>query len=104
MYCGGNETIQYSLRIRARSLKGTVFDLSGATVAAARIQVQRQGSGVLLVDIAADDSGRFRLPKLEPGNYWLGISKVGFQLHVWDLRIVRFGRSKELKPKLSVGT
>lgn len=104
MYCGGNEIIQYSRRLRARSLRGTVFDRSGATVAAARVQVQRQGSDALVVDITADENGRFRLPKLEPGAYWLGISKYGFQLHVWDLRIVRLGWSKDLKSKLSVGT
>jgi hypothetical protein len=104
MYCGGNEIIQYSRHIRARSLKGTVFDQLGATVAEARIQVQRQGSDALVVDITADGNGQFRLPKLEPGAYWLGISKYGFQLHVWDLRIVRIGWLKVLKSKLSVGT
>ena len=104
MYCGGNEIIQYSRHIRARGLGGTVFDQSGATVAAARIQVQLQGADTLVVDITADENGRFRVPKLEPGAYWLGISKYGFQLHVWDLRIVRLGWSKELKSKLSVGT
>jgi hypothetical protein len=104
MYCGGNEIIQYSRHIRTRSLKGTVFDQWGATVAAARIQVQWQGSDALVVDITADENGRFHLPKLKPGTYWLGISKYGFQLHVWDLRIVRIGWSKDLKSKLSVGT
>ncbi len=104
MYCGGNEIIQYSRRIRARSLRGTIFDQTGATVAAARVQVQRQGSDTLVVDMTADDNGQFHLPKLAPGAYWLGISKSGFQLHVWDLRVVRFGWSKDLKPKLSVGT
>jgi hypothetical protein len=104
MYCGGNETIQYSRSIRARSLRGTVFDQLSVTVAAARVQVQRRGSEALVLDITADENGRFRLPKLEPGAYWLGISKSGFQLHVWDLRIVRFGWPKDLKPKLSVGT
>ena len=104
MYCGGNEIIQYSRRIRARSLSGTVFDQSGETIPAARIQVQRQGSDGLVVDITADENGRFRLPMLEPGAYWLGISKYGFQLHVWNLRVVRLGWPKDLKPKLSVGT
>jgi hypothetical protein len=104
MYCGGNEMIQYSRHIRARSLSGTVFDQAGGTIATARIQVQRQGSDGLVVDITANENGQFRLPKLEPGAYWLGISKYGFQLHVWELRIVRVGWSKYLKPKLSVGT
>jgi hypothetical protein len=104
MYSGGNEMIQYSRHIRARSLSGTVVDQSGGTVAAARIQVQRQGSDGLVADITADENGRFRLAKLEPGAYWLGISKYGFQLHVWDWRIVRLGWSKALNPKLLVGT
>ena len=104
MYCGGNQIVQYSDPIRARNLAGTVFDQSGATIAAARIQVQRQGSEALILDITADENGRFRLPKLEPGTYWLGISIYGFNLHVWDLRIVRFGWTKKLNPKLSVGT
>ena len=104
MYCGGNEIIQYSRRIRARSLSGTVFDQSGETIPAARIQVQQQGSDGLVVDITADENGRFRLPMLEPGAYWLGISKYGFQLPVWNLRAVRLGWPKDLKPKLAVGT
>ena len=65
MYCGGNEIVQYSRPIRARNLTGTVFDQSGATIAAARIQVQRQGSETLILDITADENGRFLLPKLE---------------------------------------
>ena len=96
--------IQYSRHIRARKLGGAVFDQSGATVPAARIHVQRQGSDGLVVDITADANGRFASPKREPSAYWLGISKYGFQLHVWDLRIVRLGWSKNLTPKLSVGT
>jgi hypothetical protein len=104
MYSGVNEVIQFSRPIRARSLRGTVFYGDDETVAAARIQVQRQGSDALVVDITADENGRFRLPSLEPGAYWLGITKSGCKLNVWDLHIVRFGWSKHLKSTLSLGT
>ena len=96
--------IQVSRPIRAAHVKGAVFDLSGANIPGARIQVQIQGSEALLVDINADENGRFKLPKLQPGVYWLGISSPGFNLHVWDLRIVRFGGTENLSPKLTVGT
>lgn len=96
-------TIQYSHPIQAKHLKITVFDPSSSTIEAATIQVQRLGSSTLLVDAKADGKGQFRLPQLEPGVYWLGISSSGFQLDVWELHIVRFGLTKELKPKLSVG-
>ena len=104
MYCGGNQTVQYSRPIRAASVTGTVLDVTGATIPGARIQLQLKGSESLLVDITADASGQFRLPKVSRGTYWLGISKYGFNLHVWDLRIVRFGGTKRLSPKLTVGT
>jgi len=104
MYCGGNQIIQLSRPIRAANVMGTVLDQSGATIPGARIQLQIQGSESLLVDITADENGRFRLPKVQRGAYWLGISTPGFNLHVWDLRIVRFGRTKKLSPKLTVGT
>jgi len=104
MYCGGNQIIQLSHPIRAANVMGTVLNQSGATIPGARIQLQIQGSDSLLVDITADEIGRFRLPRMQQGAYWLGISAPGFNLHVWDLRIVRFGGTKKLSPKLTLGT
>jgi hypothetical protein len=104
MYCGGNELVQYSEPIRAARLAGTVFDQVGGKIPHARVQVQVQGSESLLVDITADEKGRFRLPTLRKATYWLGISSPGFKLHVWTLRIVSLGGTKKLNPKLSVGT
>ncbi len=45
----------------------TVLDQSGAKIPGARIQMQIQGSESLLVDITADENGRFRLPKVQRG-------------------------------------
>jgi hypothetical protein len=88
----------YALKIPARRAEYSLTENACSPVHA------EPGQDTLVVDITADENGRFRLPKLAQGAYWLGISKYGFQLHVWDLRIVRFGWSKDLKPKLSVGT
>jgi hypothetical protein len=104
MYNGGNEMVQFARPIRASTVTGTVTDQTGAKIPGARVQVQIQGSDSILVDLTADDQGRFRLPALRTGAYWLGISYRGFNIHVWDLQIVRFGRTKNIRPKLSVGT
>jgi len=104
MFCGGNQMVQYAHPVRATKLSGAVFDVLGAPLPGARVQVQIRGEETLLVDMTADNSGRFRLPKLRPGHYWLGVSADGFNLHVWDLRIVRLGWMKMLRPKLTIGT
>ncbi len=104
MYSGGNEIVRFASPIRAAALAGTVLDPMGVTIPGARIQVQKQGADAIVVDITADDQGRFRLSTLRPGAYWLGISRAGFNLHVWDLRIVRFGGTKNLRAEISLGT
>src|ERR1017187_2941030 len=85
MYCGGNEMIVSPEPIRAAKVTGTVLDPTGLELPGARIQLQVQGSNSILLDITADEKGRFHLPKLQPAAYWLGISRAGFNLHVWDL-------------------
>jgi hypothetical protein len=104
MYCGGNQIVRFAHPIRAAKLVGTVLDQSDETIPGARVQLQIQGSKSILVDIAAGADGQFQLSKVQPGAYWLGISAPGFNLHVWDLRIVRFWGTKKLNPKLTVGT
>jgi hypothetical protein len=59
--------IQLSRPIRAANVMGTVLDQSGAKIPGARIKLQIQGSESLLVDITADENGRFRLPKVQRG-------------------------------------
>ena len=49
------------------NVMGTVLDQSGAKIPGARLQMQIQGSESLLVDITADENGRFRLPKVQRG-------------------------------------
>lgn len=99
MYCGGNEMIVAPEPIRSAKVTGTVLDPTGLELPGARIQLQVQGSNSILLDITADEKGRFHLPKLQPAAYWLGISRAGFNLHVWDLRITRSGGTVRLRSK-----
>ena len=80
------------------------MDPAGSVIPRARIQLQIQGSDEILLDIEADEKGRFRLPTLQPGMYWLGISSPGFNLHFWELRVVRDTGGKTVRAKLCLGT
>ena len=103
MYCGGNQLIDTG-SLSADRVTGTVVDLAGTAVPGAKIQVQVQGSEKILREIRATEQGTFRLPKLRPGVYWLGISSLGFNLHYWELRIVRREGPKAIRVELSLGT
>jgi hypothetical protein len=101
LYNGGNELRRMG-RLRASGIEGTVEAEGGGEIPRASVQVQ--GSKKILVDMWADDHGRFRLLLLQPGTYWLGISAGGFNLHIWELKIVRSLRVVKLRAVLSLGT
>jgi hypothetical protein len=103
LYNGGNELIKMG-SLRASGIEGTVEDPFGGEIPRASVQVQVQGSKKILVDIVADDHGRFRLLLLQPGTYWLGVSAPGFNLHIWGLKIERPLGVVKLRAKLSIGT
>ena len=103
MYCGGNQLV-YAGSLRGAHVTGIILDPSGAAIRRARIQVQIQGSDKILQDFEADEEGRFRLPRLPSGSYWLGISSPGFNLHYWELKIVHRTRTTKLRVGLSLGT
>lgn len=103
MYCGGNQLVDMG-ELRAESLSGVVVDPTGAEISLARVQVQLRGSDKLLHDFQANGKGRFALPELRPGTYWLGVSSPGFNLHFWRLQIAHGARHKTLKVELSLGT
>ena len=103
MYCGGNQLV-YAGSLRDVHVTGLIVDSSGAAIPRARIQLQIQGSDKILRDAEADETGRFRLPRLPKGSYWLGISSPGFNLHYWELNIVHRARTTTLRVELSLGT
>jgi hypothetical protein len=104
MYNGGNELVFVGV-VNASSVIGVVVSRIGREVMPrARVQAQAKGHTGLVLDTAADDRGRFKIPSLLPGEYWLGVSSPGFNLHYYDLRIERRQPAKRLQVELSVGT
>jgi hypothetical protein len=103
MYCGGNEIVNEG-RIEASSLAISVVDSNGEAMPHARVQVQAVGRSKMLIDREADKNGRFDLHGLEPGEYWLGSSIGGWNLHYWRLSISESYGRKKLLIKLSIGT
>jgi hypothetical protein len=81
-----------------------VVDPAGEGIRWARVQVQLRGSDIILRDIEAGRKGRFHLPLLKPGRYWLGVSAPGFNLHVWELELRDHAGTKALRVELSLGT
>ncbi len=104
MFCGGNE-LRFEGVLKASKVKGVVlfYDRSAA-LSDARVQVQIKGRTDILIEVTADAKGRFKLPDLRPGEYWLGVSSLGFNLHYWDLTINRSSGTKEVRVALSLGT
>jgi hypothetical protein len=99
----GNQLIDMG-PLDAAHVKGTVVDPTGAAIAGARVQVELRGSEELLQDTESDNQGHFRLRRLRPGNYWLGISAPGFNLNYRELKIAHGAGTKTLQVKLRVGT
>ena len=104
MYCGGNQIVQAEGVLLAAKLQGNVIDPSGSAIPHARIQVQRHNSERMITDTTADGRGRFSIPNLQPGRYWLGVSSYGFNLHIWDVQIEKRAGLKRLTVTLSLGT
>jgi hypothetical protein len=103
MYCGGNQLI-YEGQIEASALDISVVDPAGAALPRARVQVQVRGKNGIRMDKHADKDGRLRVRGLTSGEYWLGTSALGFNLHYWRLTISSFRGWKKLRVTLSPGT
>src|ERR1700678_1491364 len=85
------------------AIGGTVFDKTDALVPKAAVTIRNNGTNAE-IHLAADDSGYFKAPLLEPGTYTVTIVAGGFQ----DLRendvIVQVGQITTLTPHLSTGS
>src|SRR5260370_27388386 len=103
MYCGGNE-LRFEGDLKGSSVAGAIFDPTGVAIPRARVQVQVQGREEILKDLTSDDRGRFHLRGLRTGQYWLGISRAGFNLDYWRLTITRFSGEAKVRTTLSLGT
>jgi len=104
MYCGGNQLVDEG-QVTAKSVRGTVADFYDVAIAGARIQVQRVGHEAIIKQVEADRFGRFKIRGLPSGEYWLGASAPGMNLHYRRWLVPQRGGSEQyLKFKLSVGT
>jgi hypothetical protein len=60
--------------IQAGSISGTLMDPAGAVLRGAQVSIPEKGMTVL-----TDEQGRFFFSGLEPGNYMISVSYIGFQ-------------------------
>ncbi len=60
------------------TIVGTVHDASGAEIAGATITVTNIARGTTQTMVSGQD-GNYVIPFLPPGNYRVGVEKVGFQ-------------------------
>jgi hypothetical protein len=102
LYNGGNQII-FEGDLKASSVYGSIVDEWGDALPTAVVQIERYGSDHIVRETVSNKSGKFRLPSLQPGEYWLGISKGGFNLHYWYLIIEQSRGDRKLKVTLSIG-
>jgi outer membrane receptor protein involved in Fe transport len=83
------------------AISGTVMDSSGAVIPAASVTIQNKATN-FTVKLAADASGSFYAPLLEPGNYTVSIMASNFAGYRADNVVVVVGQVTSLLPHLAV--
>ena len=84
------------------SIGGVVTNPNKEVVTGAAVSVKNNGTNK--EDSATtDDSGRFKVPNLQPGNYTVTVNSSGFSPSTMDNIVVEIGRETNLEVALSVG-
>ena len=83
------------------AIGGTVFDSTGAAVARARVVIHNNGTNAEQ-SVDADESGYYRVTKLQPGSYTVTVSHQGFGTFKAQQVIVQVGAVTEISPRLKV--
>jgi len=84
------------------SIGGVVTNPNKEVVTGAAVSVKNNGTNK--EDSATtDDSGRFKVPNLQPGNYTVTVNSAGFSPSTMDNVVVEIGRETNLEVALSVG-
>ena len=84
------------------SIGGVVTNPNKEVVSGAAVTVKNIGTNK--EDTAtSDDSGRFKVPNLQPGNYSVTVNSSGFSPSTMDSVVVEIGRETNLEVALSVG-
>ena len=85
------------------AISGTVMDSTGAVVPNATITVKNNGTN-FSQSVTTDESGFFRVLKLQPTSYTVTIQAQGFALYTAKDVVVQVGTTTDVSPKLSVAS
>jgi hypothetical protein len=84
------------------TLKGTIYDQQGATVASAKVTVKNAATGLSNAQ-KTDAYGTFRLPALSPGSYQMAVEAPGFSKAVAENVVLTVGATVTYDVHLKVG-
>jgi hypothetical protein len=82
---------------------GTVTDSSGAAVPNAKVTVKNNGTNAEET-VMTDDTGYFRVGKLQPGNYTVSVTAQGFAPFTAQQVIVQVGSVTDISARLNVAS
>src|SRR5262245_32857063 len=85
------------------AISGTVVDASGAAVAGAKVTVQNNGTSLEQTAVS-DDSGYFRVSKLQPALYTVRVEASGMGPFTAENVQVQIGSVTEVSAKLNVAS
>src|SRR5882724_7197031 len=85
------------------AIGGTIFDGNGAVIPKAQVLVRNNGTNAEQT-VTTDDSGSYRVIKLQPGSYTVSVNHPGFSAYKAEQVIVGVGAVTEVSPHLQVGT
>jgi hypothetical protein len=85
------------------AIGGTVFDNTDAVVPKATVTIHNNGTNAE-IHVAADDSGFFKAPLVEPGTYTVTIGAAGFKEYRANDVIVQVGQLTTVTPHLATGS
>ena len=85
------------------AIGGTVFDTTEATVPKVAVTIHNNGTNAE-IHLAADDSGFFKAPLVEPGTYTVTIVANGFKDYRATNVVVQVGQLTTLTPHLATGS
>ncbi|HTW81038.1 MAG TPA: TonB-dependent receptor [Terracidiphilus sp.] len=86
------------------TLRGTVFDQTGAVVPSVTIKVMDQATGVLVRALTSSSDGAYEIPDLKPGTYKVQASLRGFATVVFSDVVLDSGHIERLDVKLTPAT
>jgi len=85
------------------AIGGTVLDSSGAAVPNAKVTVKNHGTNAEET-VMTDDTGYFRVGKLQPATYTVAVEVQGFTPFRAEQVIVQVGSVTEISARLNVGS